>query len=236
LDTIVLFIENEDKHFHLVKSLNILNIDYRRLFKGGAWNNFYDKMYQYIKGLEEIDNEWVILSDSRDVLFYKDLDVINSVYQKHYSEYDMVIHGEDDPRGDMLFRTTGLERYKFSDTKYCYPCSGLMMGRREKILSFLKEVVDKCPDDWSVSKTSDQPAIEWGMKNLEGYKIGIDDKCRLFQRLGMVVSDDELGVNFDLHFNKNFIKNTYTNTEPCIFHYVGKSFPQQVWKIINKRM
>ena len=71
MDTIVVYIENENKHFNLVKSLEMLNINHHRLYEGGEWTGMFEKLQIYIDGLSKLDNEWVILSDSRDVLFYK---------------------------------------------------------------------------------------------------------------------------------------------------------------------
>ena len=91
MDTKVVFIENENGHVNLVHSLNILNIKYHRLFEGGEWTTYFNKLQIYVDGLKEINNEWVLLSDSRDVLFYKNMDEINKIYKKYYSDYDIVI-------------------------------------------------------------------------------------------------------------------------------------------------
>lgn len=228
MDTIVVFIENENKHYNLVESLNILHIPYVRLYEGGVWKSMFDKLNIYIDGLSQITNDWVLLTDSRDVLFYKDMNHINTIYQTHFSDVDIVVQGEDTEGGDVYFQKTKMKRYSFSDKLYKYPCSGLIMGRRTVIIDFFKEVISSVPDEWAIA---DQPAIEWGMKHLK-YNIRLDDECRLFQPMGM---GNYSGVNFNLHFNKNFIKNTHTNTEPCIFHGAGNAFLNQVWKIIHKR-
>lgn len=228
MDTIVVYIENENKHYNLIKSLELLNIESHRLYEGGEWISHFHKLKIYVDGLKNIKNEWVILSDSRDVLFYKDINFINEVYKKNYNEYDMVIQAEDTESGCDFFKTTGLKRYEFSDTLYKYICSGLIMGKRKIIIDFFEEIINTVPKHWNVA---DQPAIEWGMGNLN-YKIALDSNCHLFQLMGMGANS---GVNFNLHFNKNFIKNTYTNSEPCIFHGAGNTFLNQVWKIINKK-
>lgn len=228
MDTIVVYIENENKHYNFIKSLELLNIPSYRLFENGKWVSHFDKLRIYVEGLKEIKNEWVLLSDSRDVLFYKSIEEINNVYKNNYSEYDIVVQAEDAESGCLFFRKTGLDRYQFSDGLYKYPCSGLLMGKREVIIKFFEEIIEIIPSHWNVA---DQPALEWGMANLK-YKVKLDDKCHLFQQMGM---GDYSGVNFNLHFNKNFIKNTYTNTEPCIFHGAGSTFLNQVWKIINKK-
>lgn len=145
---------------------------------------------------------------------------------------DILIQAEDSEIGCNLFQQTGNKRMHFSNKFYNHPCAGLLMGKREVIINFFKDCQTQPPDEW---KVADQPAIEWGMKNLD-YKIELDTECRIFQQLGMGKYEPHImsGVNFHLHFNKNFIKNTYTNTYPCIFHASGNSFPNQVWKIINK--
>tara|TARA_Y100000593_G_C4243378_1_gene303392 strand:+ start:51 stop:767 length:717 start_codon:yes stop_codon:yes gene_type:complete len=238
LDTLVVFIENENGHLNLTKSLDMLDIDYHRLFEGGEWTTYFNKLQIYVDGLKEIENEWVLLTDSRDVLFYRDMNEINSVYKKYYSDYDIVVQAETFPEGCVFFRETDLKRYKFNDTEYCYPCSGLLMGRRLEIIKWFENVIKLTPKPWNIA---DQPALEWCMSNLNGYKITLDEKCRLFQQTaGNIIENDKSintsGVNFHLHYNKNFIKNTYTNTEPCIFHSAGNAFLHQVWKIIHGRM
>lgn len=231
MDTIVVFIENQQRyHYNLVKSLSILNIPYKRLHEGGEWNGMWDKIQVYIDGLLSIDNEWVILSDSRDVLFYKGIEEINKIYQTHYSDSDIVIQAEDSKEGDVFFRQKNMERYVLGTGYYKYLCAGLMMGKRTTIINFFKDILENVADEWKF-KTTDQPAVEWGMKHL-GYNIVLDSDCRIFQHMGM---GSDSGMNYHLHFNKNFIKNTYTNTEPCIFHGAGKSFLEPVWKIINKK-
>lgn len=228
MDTIVVYIENENKHFNLVKSLEMLEIPHHRLYEGGDWKGMFHKLQIYVDGLSQLDNEWVILSDSRDVLFYKNINEINNVYQTYFSDKDIVIQGEDAESGDVYFRVTDMKRYSFSETLYKYPCSGLIMGKRRVIIDFFKEIIDKVPTEWAIA---DQPAVEWGMANLN-YNVSLDTECRLFQQMGM---GDYSGVNFNLHFNKNFIKNTHTNTEPCVFHGAGGTFLNQVWKIINRK-
>lgn len=227
MDTVVVFIENENKHTRLVYSLNLLNIPYVRLYEGEKWTSLFDKMRIYVEGLKEITNEWVLLSDSRDVLFYKGIQEINTIYQKYYRDVDILVQAEDTEEGCVAFRKTGLPRYAFGTGFYKYPCSGLIMGKRLSIITFLEDVIKNVPDEWTAS---DQPAIEWGMANLN-HNVRLDTECRLFQQMNM---GSYSGVNFHLHFNKNFIRNTHTNTEPCIFHGAGNTFLQPVWRIINK--
>ena len=112
------------------------------------------------------------------------------------------------------------------------------MGKRLEIIKWFEDVIKNVPPKWDIA---DQPALEWGIENLNGYKITLDSKCRLFQQTaGNNETDDGktagCGVNYHLHYNKNFIKNTLTNTEPCIFHAAGNAFLHQVWKIIHGRM
>ena len=228
MDTIVVFIENEYKHVNLVHSLNLLSIPYYQLHRDQPWVSLFDKLRIYVQGLQEIPNEWVILSDSRDVLFYKGLDEINRIYQEYYAHADIVVQAEDTEGGDVFFRKTKQKRYSFSSTHYKYPCSGLIMGRRMAIIEFFTDVIKHVPDNWSIA---DQPAIEWGMANLN-HNVVLDSECRLFQQMGM---GDYSGVNFHLHFNRRFIRNTHTGTEPCIFHGAGKSFLHPVWRIINRK-
>jgi hypothetical protein len=228
LDTIVVFIENANNHSRLVRSLNLLNVPFVRLFEGGTWVSHFNKIRIYVEGLREIKNEWVILSDARDVLFYKGLSEINEIYHAYFSDVDIVVQAEDTDEGCTFFQTTGLMRYPFTTGLYKYPCSGLIMGRRLSIIKFFEDVIQNVPSGWDVA---DQPALEWGMANLSNHKIRLDSECRLFQQMNM---GSYSGVNFHLHFNKEFIRNTHTNTEPCIFHGAGNTFLHPVWRIINK--
>ena len=210
MDTLVVFIENENGHLNLTKSLDILDINYHRLFEGGEWTTYFNKLQIYVDGLKKLNNEWVLLSDSRDVLFYKDMEEINRIYKKYYSDYDIVIQAETFPEGDVFVRKLGLTRYEFNNTDYRWLCSGLIMGKRLEIIKWFEDIIVSVPPQWD---TSDQSALEWGLDNLDGYKITLDEKCRLFQQTaGNIVKNNKSvqtsGVNFHLHYNKNFIKNT----------------------------
>jgi hypothetical protein len=226
MDTIVVFIENENKHANLVASLNILDIPFIRLGEGIEWTSHFNKLKIYLDGLKLINNEWVLLSDSRDVLFYRGIDEINKIYKQFYEKFDIVVQAEDTDEGCVFFQETGLKRYSFTNSHYKYPCSGLMMGKRLAIIDFFEEVIEKVPEPWNIA---DQPAIEWGMYNLT-HNISLDVDCRLFQQMNMGSSS---GINFHLHFNKKFIKNTHTDSKPCVFHGAGGSFLHPVWRIIN---
>ena len=118
MDTVVVYIENENKHFNLIHSLSLLGIKSHRLFENGEWVSHFNKLKIYVDGLKEITNEWVILSDSRDVLFYKNIEFINQTYSNYYSEFNIVIQAEDTDSGCDFFKKTGLKRYKFSNTLY----------------------------------------------------------------------------------------------------------------------
>ena len=226
MDTLVMFIETQSGHKDLVRSLNILDIPYVRLMENEEWPGHFGALQIYVDALKKTNNEWVLLTDARDVLFYKDLKQINETYYNYYFDYDIIVQAEDTPGGCIHFRKLKLPRYSFSDTYYKYPCAGLVMGRRNSIIDFYEDVIDNVPSPWDIT---DQSAIEWGMANLS-HNIGLDTECRLFQQMGM---EDFSGMNYHLHFTKDFIKNEHTQTEPCIFHGAGKSFLQPVWKIIN---
>lgn len=231
MDTHVVYIETDHKQRYFLNSLKNLNIESTQLGFQEPFGTLFDKLPIYLDGLKnKVSNEWVILSDARDVLFYKDIDTINKTYQEHYSDYDFIVQGDDGEFGDTAFQKVKILRYEFGDGFYKYVCSGLMMGKRKAFIDFIEEVLDKVPPEWTAFGESDQPAIEWGMANLD-YKTQVDTQCRIFQQTGMGLNS---GVNFHLHYNKNFIKNTYTNTEPCVFHGAGKAFLTQVWKIINR--
>ena len=227
MDTIVVFIETHNQHANLVWSLEKLSIPYVHLYEGMSWVSYFDSLRIYSEGLKQLSNEWVLLSDARDVLFYKGLKDIHDIFIEHYSFADIVIQAEDTVVGCLPFRTTKLKRYSFGSQWYKYPCAGLIMGRRITLIEFFDELIEKTPDGWNVA---DQPAIEWGMANLTDYNIVLDSQCRIFQQMGM---GSNSGVNFHLHFNREFIRNTHTNTEPCIFHGSGGSFLHPVWRIIN---
>ncbi len=228
MDTVVVFIENKNEHSQLVHSLNLLGVPFVRLFEGEQWISHFYKIKIYVDGLKTIKNDWVLLSDSRDVLFYKGMNTINDIYQKYFYDTDILVQAEDTDEGCVFFQKTNLKRYSFGTGIYKYPCSGLIMGKRLSIINLFEEILDKVPSEWA---TADQPALEWGMANLPNHKVRLDTECRIFQQMGM---GNYSGVNFHLHFNKDFIRNTHTNTEPCVFHGAGNTFLHPVWKIINK--
>ena len=145
MDTIVVYIENENKHIDFIKSLNLLNIPHHRLFEGEKWLGLFHKIQIYLDGLKEIDNEWVILSDARDVLFYKDIETINNVYTKYYSNYDIIVQAEDYEQGCDGFKPyykKGLKRFEFGDDEFKYVCSGLIMGKRTILIEFFTELLN----------------------------------------------------------------------------------------------
>jgi hypothetical protein len=227
MDSIVLYIETDESNAtKFLYSLDKLNIPSKNVYFNDIPFSLFNKLPIYVNGLKSIDNEWVILSDARDVLFYKDINTINDSYKNNYAQFDFVVQAEDTVEGCNIFQQTELTRFVLGKTKYCYPCSGLIMGKRLAIIDFFKSVIDDSPDDW---KVADQPAIEWGMYNLKPNGT-IDEKCHLFQTMGMGTYS---GVNFDLHFNKSYIKNIYTQTEPCIFHGAGRAFLEPVERIIR---
>lgn len=47
MDTVVVYIENENKHLDLLHSLNILNIPSIRLHEGKEWLGMFDKLNIY---------------------------------------------------------------------------------------------------------------------------------------------------------------------------------------------
>jgi hypothetical protein len=154
------------------------------LFEGEKWLGLFHKIQIYLDGLKEIDNEWVILSDARDVLFYKDIETINNVYTKYYSNYDIIVQAEDYEQGCDGFKPyykKGLKRFEFGDDEFKYVCSGLIMGKRTILIEFFTELLDKLPEQWRTMGT-DQPSVAWGMANLS-YNIGLDVECRLFQQM-----------------------------------------------------
>ena len=57
MDTIVVYIENENKHIDFIKSLNLLNIPHHRLFEGEKWLGLFHKIQIYLDGLKEIDTK-----------------------------------------------------------------------------------------------------------------------------------------------------------------------------------
>lgn len=232
--TTICFIETEDisKAKNLMWSLDLLGEKYlAHTTNSGPWNNYLDKLEVIQDMLGKVTTEYVLVTDSRDVLFYKGLGEIEQIYKKYYYHYDILFQAEDAENGDIFFRTSKAKRYAFADVTehYRYMCSGLIYARTSVLKRFISTVIKSLPDMPDHWKTADQPAMEWCVANKTGFKVGIDSKCRIFQQMGM---GENSGINFHLHFNRKFIKNINTGTEPCVFHGAGKAFLNQVHRII----
>ena len=186
----------------LEASCNKHSIDYITYGEGLRWNNWYEaKVTNHIPFLESIDDGIVLFSDGFDSLMLRDEIAIMQTYESFGS--DIVIAANRSPMPMPQLK----DRFE-AETSFKYICAGQYMGKREAIITALKQHVDK-----NCVKGSDQSG--WAKTHLSGeVDMIIDTHCQLF--LTMVKVDlDELTKT------EQGYKLEETGTYPCAIHFGG---------------
>ena len=223
----------------LLHSCQLLGIEPMVFGRGEEWKGPPDKFHYFLDGIlnTDIDKEYVLFVDSRDVLFYKGLNEIEKKFKDNY-DCDLLFNGETNCYPNPLLAGDFPKQHK----KYKYFNAGMCIGKLDFLREFLPKIKHNFMDYEKNWGDPDRLGSEQGawvkvyFEQLEKYgdesPIQIDYDCHVFQCLW----DQEWGrsANFDIVYNKDRIYNKLTNTEPCVFHMPGPTCVDgQVWKIIN---
>ncbi len=236
--TLVCYVETDNhdgKDEKILYSLNRLNIPVVTFGKNEIWNGFMDKLNWLRDGMKEYvgQYDYVLFTDSRDVLYYKGLDVIEKEYEKHRKLGTKILFNAETncyPNKELK------SKYPYPNKKYRYLNSGMFIGDFDYVIEILDEAILRAKTDGIIDDQEIMTLLYLEKYNLYGEKteFRIDTECSLFQCLW----DEDFGrsANFDIVYNKDRIYNNLTNTEPCVFHYPGSTCVSgQVWKIINNK-
>lgn len=163
--------------------------------------------------LNSTESEIVLFTDSRDVVFAAPTEDILNEFRSMDCK---ILFGAE----TNLYPNKKLVHGN-PTKKYRYLNSGLYMGYTSELRKLFAEV-DTVVDDQEYFQT----------KFIEGtWNIELDHDCRIFQNLW----DEEGGrsCNFDILYQRKYIKNTLTNTYPKIFHAPGPTTVlTQAYKVI----
>jgi len=160
-----------------------------------------------------------LFTDSRDVLFYRPLNVIEQRFAD--MKQPLIFNGETQCWPDASL----IEAHPRPEEKYRFLNSGCYMGNAELVQDVLAEALKQDTDN-------DQLALQKVFFSKK-YPISIDYHCELFQNL----FDYKLGwsCNFDVVYTKTNIYNEKFGTHPCIFHAPGPvTVLRQVEKVIRR--
>ena len=238
-DLLVAFVETDthsNQEQDLIESLGRLNIPYIAFGKGKKWNGAIDKFLYFREGIKKLNpkQKYIVFVDSRDVMFYRNVDEILERIEIHYPNLQVLFNGETNCYPDKSLAN----KYPNQDKKYKYLNAGMMLAKTDFILNprnYLEEVADYFVDykkNWSEQGVWTQIFFDCIEKYGDDNPIGIDYDCHIFQCLWD--EDGGRSANFDIVYNKNNIYNKLTNTEPCIFHAPGPTCTlSQVKKVIN---
>ena len=195
----------------LKESWKINNIQGSFIGLGQEWTTLVWKMH-FLRDffhLYHSADDVVILTDSRDVIYYRSTDVIWDIYKT--IKYDLLFGAEthlfdwepNDPKKYPLSR------------KYRYLNSGYMIGK----VSAIRKMFNRACELSKLPSTNHRPGDDQfyiRQTYLESDYIGLDFDCQIFQNIW-----DEpggLSTNFDLVYHGHAIENEETGTFPSIFH------------------
>mgnify|MGYP001616022296 CR=1 FL=1 len=183
------------------------------------WNGFSMKPKWLYRAIKEklIDTPYLIFSDSWDIVWATSP---AEVMQRYFSfETDIVINAERN-----MFPPDykeGFEKIK-APTDWRYLNSGFIVGKTEAILTCLEamDLSNVLGDHWDEKRQCQENPDDqrmWQKIFLEQpVPIGLDYYCQLSQTM------HEADMNiFD--FSGERIKNTATNSYPCVFHLNGSA-------------
>lgn len=215
------------KERKLLHSANLNNVDVQIIGKNVQWNGFVTKFHILADYLSTIDDELICLTDSRDVLYMSDPDIIYSTFIENFDKNTIVFNGETNCFPDKSLA----DKHPHQHKKYKYLNSGCVIGNRQVLLDAANEAI-RLYEETNVN--DDQFLLQTIFLDPSNVgKITIDYDCKIFQ----CVWDENWGRsnNFDLIYTKDGIYNRLTDTCPLIFHFPGPTTTDsQVWKILNK--
>lgn len=215
----VVTVETSTKPEHtkyLVESWKRFNVQGSILGYGVEWKGFKTKLILMKDFLNSTTSDMVLFTDSRDVVFAATAEDIRTEF---ISMGSRILFGAE----TNLYPNKKLI-HGDPTKKYRYLNSGTYIGYTSDLLKLFSDVENVVDDqEYFQSKLIDGT---WG--------IDLDYDCRIFQNLW----DEEGGrsCNFDIMYQRNYIKNILTNTYPKIFHAPGPTTVlTQAYKVITKQ-
>tara|TARA_Y100001963_G_C6741720_1_gene429334 strand:+ start:501 stop:1277 length:777 start_codon:yes stop_codon:yes gene_type:complete len=236
--TLVCYVETDQHNKSeekLLYSFNRVGINPIAFGKGETWGGWIHRLEMLREGLEKYVGkyDYVLQTDARDVLYYKDLNTIIERYEKHRLNGTRILFNAETncyPNKELK------SEYPYPDKKYRYLNAGCFIGDMNYVVKILDTAIERAKQE---DVTDDQEMLS--MMYIENYKLygentqfRLDTDCSIFQ----VLWDEDYGrsANFDVVYNRDRIYNKLTDTDPCIFHAPGPTCTlSQVWKIINKK-
>ena len=157
----------------LINSCNINNIDIQIVGKGTEWNGFITKWQLMVDYLTQINEEFVCLTDARDVLYMSDRNTIYNTFIENFDRDSIVFNGETQCHPEPEFAKSHPNQHK----KYKYLNAGCVIGNRKTLL----EVAKQCIKLYETSGCDhDQYLIQ--KLFIDGkLNITIDYDCKIFQ-------------------------------------------------------
>lgn len=217
---------NKNVEKKLLQSCRKFNIDIDIVGKVAEWNGFITKWQIMVDYLTQISEEFVCLTDSRDVLYMSDEDTIYNTFIENFDRDSIVFNGET-----QCFPKPEFAELHPTSKKYKYLNAGCVIGNKKTLLEASQKVLKL----YEKTESNDDQFLLQKLfldNKLDG-KITLDYDCKIFQ----CVWDNDWGRsnNFDLIYTKDDIYNRLTDTHPLIFHFPGPTTTDsQVWKILNE--
>jgi len=209
--------EKVDGYNRFIDSCNKYNIPCITLGMGKNWEGLdlqnspggghkVTLFKEYINKLnEDNDNRIVIFTDSYDVVFNSNLyDIVNK-----FINFDC----------DILFAAeiycwpdkTLIKDYPYTESKFKYLNSGGIIGNVKSYRKLLEFSIKNSDDDQLYYTLS---FLNKGI-HLNKLNIKLDYNCEIFQCLNGIF------YYIDIEYDRSKIKNSLTNTNPCIIHGNG---------------
>lgn len=159
------------------------------------------KVAQLIKNLDKLDTEYVMISDSNDVLFVRTANEILSRY--HELRRPVIFAAEKQCFPQPLMA----DCYPKISTPWKYLNGGGYIGKKEDILAMLVAALKLKPHPSNLYRSRDWECDQFLFAQLliEGYGITLDTSCSIFQCVGDITEDE------------------YEKADPCLYHYNGHS-------------
>lgn len=140
-----------------------------------SWSNI-DKIKYFVETLEETTEEYSILLDGYDVLFFKDLD--EGFIQKFESMNKKVIYNATKNNHPNMEIDMVDDRNSLGEFKYLN--AGIVFGKTEDLLNLYKEILQITKrEDIRNPWQSEQLYVRIGVSG-KAY-VGFDHECNLFQ-------------------------------------------------------
>jgi hypothetical protein len=210
----------------LIHSLEFFKVPFEVVEGSSEGFNLAKKYLWIADTLKKSDEEYFMVSDSRDVIFMDSLDNIFKKFKSYKCKF--LMQGETYP----YYLTRESCRFQ-NKHRYQYVCSGLCVGERKYFLDVIMPQYEQYYNAGIETLSENDQLImeEIYLKHNDG-EFKLDHRCNLFQEMGC--HKNGTSCNFDLHFDykKLKIKNLHTNVYPSVFHGAGNTILSQVEKIL----